>query len=341
MREDVPLLWKEEYVDMVTDWLSVYRQASNSGYYHGITYFKYDYQNDKGIYEAHDIDGGCDIVFDMRAVQYYAAEFLTFRERSERKIIDQKNIAEASYVVYGWANDPKKAILKNPEEKYRWLKRAATYGNPFAIHELALLYERGNEEFSKDLKQAYYWFQKCTEKDVDSFVKNGYYKMGKFLDEHPELFSYTEEERVSMICECYEKSMDNTPEEQWRSDLCFRLYQCYENGMLGRTVNHKKAMKYLELSAYNCYEEAVHEYLKVAEKEDYLKTKPKEFFMVILKASICTKIPEAKFLRGYMEEHGIGCKKHKKEAKRYYAEAASLGHKEAAERLKKMKGLFW
>ena len=341
MREDIPLLWKEEYADMVTDWLKVYNQASNSGYYDGIMYFKYDYLNDRGIYEAHDLIGVCDIVFDMRALAYYAGEFLTFRGPSERKTIDAKNIAEISHIVYGWANDPKRAILKNPEEKYRWLKRAARYGNPFAIHQLARFYEDGNEQIPKDMKQAYYWFQKCTEKDGNPFVKNGYYKMGMILDKYPELFDYGEEERTKLICECYEKSIQGEKEDEWRSDLCFRLYQCYETGALGYAVDHKNAMKYLEISAKKCYEEAICEYLKVAEKEDYLRTRPKEFFSVILYNSFSTKNPEVKFLRGYMEEHGIGCKKHKKEAKKYYAEAAAMGHAEAAQRLKKMKGLFW
>ena len=57
----------------------------------------------------------------------------------------------------------------------------------------------------------------------------------------------------------------------------------------------------------------------------------------MLHGSLTTDLVEYAYYRGLYEEMNIGHKGHRKEAKKYYEKAAQRGHKDAAERLKKMK----
>ncbi|MBE6617951.1 MAG: sel1 repeat family protein [Ruminococcaceae bacterium] len=329
-------LLKEELFE---NFMRIGEFAENNGYYLYGTHRSFD-GHGHDIIHMHDISGECKDTFNYHSVRYYADHFANMGGNgdgiSSNRVINRENIGAVSYIMYDWTKERWQSWGFDEAEPYFWYRRSADHGYFAALHGMAQLTYDGSSRFvEKDRAASYKYYSELIGQNKYLGIAN--YRIAKMLidgdvsspeDKNDAIHKHLKAAYENRGDGCYGDNLD---------DLIKIVTECETTGKYGFATNPDKLNSMLLDGVKKGSEECAKRYLELAIAGDYINRRPQEFFEVVLYASITTNITEYAYYRGLCEEKSIGHKGSKKEAKKYYEKAAQKGHKEAAERLKKMK----
>lgn len=331
-------LLKEELFE---NYMRIGKFAENNGYYTNGAHYSFG-RRDYGIIHMYDVSGESKETFNYHSLRYYAGHFANITGHGDgiysNREINLYNIGDVSYILHDWTKERWESWGFDEAEPYFWLRRSADYGNFLALHKMAQLTYDGNRFVEKDRAASYKYYSELIKQN--KYVGLANYRIAKMLIDGDVSSSEDRDSAIRKhLTAAYESRNDGCYGDNL-NDLIRIVAQCETTGKYGFATNPDKVNSMLLEGVKSGSEECAKRYLELAIAGDYINRRPQEFFEVVLYASITTNITEYAYYRGLCEEKSIGHKGSKKEAKKYYEKAAQKGHKEAAERLKKMKK-FW
>ncbi|KAI9487619.1 MAG: hypothetical protein EXX96DRAFT_553985 [Benjaminiella poitrasii] len=215
--------------------------------------------------------------------------------------------------------------LKNKSKAVQYYRLAATLNHPGAMYRLGLADINGDLGLSHNVRDGNKWLKRSAEAATPEYP-HALHELGLLHEKGLDGIIFKD---VQYSVQLYTRAA-----ELGYVPSAYRLGQCYEYGYLGCEKNASSSIYYYTIAAQQGNPDAC-----FALSAWYLSGDPpriessgeKALYWAQLAAQ--AGLPKAEFALGYFAEAGIGRRKDKDEAVRWYKKAATQGEEQARKRL--------